>query len=255
MTRTEAQKSLQWKAVDRSRARYINEYEKRFLRALNAQIAPVIVAIRNGKDNPENYIVELPVLTVLEDLYTRVGRDFARDTYDSLTRKAHSISYQTKADEPESQWMRFVRRWIGKEGAEKVKNITDTTRNFVRKVLDQGASEGLGTDKMARLMIDEAEGINLNRAKVIARTEIISCSNLSSLEGARSTGIKLNKEWLATRDKRTRSSHIGVDGQEVGLDELFSVNGSKLDYPGDSTNGAPGSETIQCRCSQVYNPV
>lgn len=247
MNRTEQQKNLEWKAVDRGRARFVNEYEKKFLKALNLQFAPVLVAVRAGKEKPEEYVLELPISEAFKDLYLKVGVSFARESY----RRLKSF----KADEPESVWIRFMRRFAIEEAGERIKAITDTTRKFVRNVLEKAVGDGLSIENTANLMKDEFQGINKTRAKLISRTEIINSSNAGSLLGAQSTGLKLNKEWLATRDGRTRSSHSNVDGQIVALDANFSVNGYRLAHPGDSSKGAPAEETIQCRCTQVFNPV
>lgn len=60
------------------------------------------------------------------------------------------------------------------------------------------------------------------------------------------------KEWSATGDSRTRSDHMEMDGQRVGIDEPFeSPSGAMLMHPGDSSMGAPASETINCRCRAV----
>ena len=90
---------------------------------------------------------------------------------------------------------------------------------------------------------------------MIARTEIISASNKGSLDGAKDTGIPLKKEWLATMDNRTRDAHLIADGQKVLLDELFQVDGDALSYPGDFTNGASAGNVINCRCTQIYEPL
>lgn len=92
----------------------------------------------------------------------------------------------------------------------------------------------------------------ISRATRIARTEVISASNLGSIEGARATGLPLNKTWLATPGNRTRDTHATADGQTVSMDELFDVGGSLLDFPGDWSNNADVSETVNCRCTVTY---
>ncbi len=251
MNRTEQQKALAWKNVDRSRARFGNEYERRFLNALNSQLAPVIAAVQRGKEKPENYVVELPIQNVYSELYPKVGVHFARESYRSL--KAAGIDYNTKADEPENDWLRFMRRYVTEKAGEKIKSIADTTRKFVRGVLDKAVEQGLSIENTANLLVSEARGINKTRAKLISRTEIISASNSGSLIGAQSTGLKMNKVWLATPNERTRATHRAADGQAVALDGKFTVGSSKMEYPGDST--APAEEVIACRCTIVYDPI
>ena len=62
-------------------------------------------------------------------------------------------------------------------------------------------------------------------------------------------GIELTREWIATKDARTRHSHGAADGQRVGVDEPFTVGGEKLMFPGDASMGASGRNLYNCRCS------
>jgi uncharacterized protein with gpF-like domain len=71
--------------------------------------------------------------------------------------------------------------------------------------------------------------------------------------GAKGTGLKLKKQWLSSRDSRTRETHSEADGQEVGMDEPFVVGGEELMWPGDTSRGASGAETVACRCTLTYS--
>jgi uncharacterized protein with gpF-like domain len=51
------------------------------------------------------------------------------------------------------------------------------------------------------------------------------------------------KEWLATKDGRTRDSHRHLDGEVQAMEQPFS-NG--LMHPGAS---GPAREVINCRCA------
>ena len=62
-------------------------------------------------------------------------------------------------------------------------------------------------------------------------------------------GIELTREWIATKDARTRHSHGAADGQRVGVDEPFTVGGEKLMFPGDASMGASGRNLYNCRCT------
>jgi hypothetical protein len=59
----------------------------------------------------------------------------------------------------------------------------------------------------------------------------------------------LRKQWLATRDARTRPAHAKADGQVVLVDESFYVGGEWLRFPGDPY--AKGANTINCRCASI----
>ena len=93
-----------------------------------------------------------------------------------------------------------------------------------------------------------------NKAAAIrnARTSITSAQNAgcqNTYDRAVEMGIKLQKQWMSTRDDRTRDSHILANGQRVDVDKKFSVGGSELMYPGD-VSGSP-AEVYNCRCTMV----
>lgn len=94
------------------------------------------------------------------------------------------------------------------------------------------------------------------RGEVIARTETLSSMNAGREEGIRQlidsgkvSRDRVTKTWRATKDKRTRDTHLGLDGTTVGIDDHFTTfEGHRLMHPHDRSLGAPGSEIIQCRC-------
>lgn len=80
----------------------------------------------------------------------------------------------------------------------------------------------------------------------------------SALEMVRSevyatAGKRLNKEWNAEEDERTRPSHAKANGQTVKADRKFRVGKSMMEAPGDPS--APIGERINCRCWTDYSLV
>ena len=98
-------------------------------------------------------------------------------------------------------------------------------------------------------MFDQA---TTNRATVIARTEVISGFNASGMAAASSLppDVVAGKQWIATRDSRTRPSHGHADGQIVAVNQPFLVGGAGAMYPGDPA--LPAKESIQCRCAVAF---
>ena len=58
-------------------------------------------------------------------------------------------------------------------------------------------------------------------------------------------GIKIQKEWVASIDSRTRDSHADLDGKRVDTDDYFKPG---LFAPGEGNDPA---EVINCRCTTV----
>jgi hypothetical protein len=94
---------------------------------------------------------------------------------------------------------------------------------------------------------------NLGRAMNIARTEGSALSNFAMNESANATGLSLTKQWLTQRDGKVRNSHLFADGLEVGMNEPFIISGYKMNYPADSSGGAPAGLVCNCRCTLIYN--
>ena len=102
--------------------------------------------------------------------------------------------------------------------------------------------------KIASHMVDVV-GMDKVAAVRSARTAVTSAENggrMDTYDAAAKMGIAVQKEWMATHDKRTRESHGRIDGERVDKDGVFS-NGCR--FPGDP-DGAP-EEVYNCRCTMV----
>lgn len=126
---------------------------------------------------------------------------------------------------------------------------TNATIDRFRAALIAGVDRGLGSEDLAREVANlELPLIARSRARVIARTEVISGTNYGAFESYRASGVVERKQWLWTRDERTRDSHKNV--APVDLDKPFVLSsGARLMHPGDSSLGAPLKEIAQCRCA------
>ena len=123
-------------------------------------------------------------------------------------------------------------------------------RKLVASQLTQGVLLGESIPKMAR-RVQRVTGSNYATAVRAARTTVTGAENagrVHSYQRAKDMGIKLQKEWLATLDGRTRHSHRQLDGQRVPNEP-----GAKFDngcrYPGDPQGRY--EEICNCRCTLV----
>lgn len=151
--------------------------------------------------------------------------------------------------------------WIGEWTGRKVTEIVGTTRDqaiaIIEQVTGEAVFQGLGQAEAGKVLQDRmkerAGVISQSRARVIARTETHAASQSSGLIAAQESGITLQKEWISSRGERTREAHAEADGQTVGIDEPFIVDGEELMYPGDP-DGSAGN-VINCRCVIAYVPL
>jgi hypothetical protein len=99
------------------------------------------------------------------------------------------------------------------------------------------------------------------RGEVIARTEMLAALHKgahAAMEQAIASGAvreqDVVKVWRTAADARVRDSHVALNGQKKAFNELFisPLTGARMAYPHDSTHGARGADTIQCRCRAEY---
>lgn len=123
--------------------------------------------------------------------------------------------------------------------------------NGLKKTIKQEVSRGIATgmnySDIAR-NINNVSNTGLSNAKRIARTEghrIQQASTMDAQKAAKSKGADVVKQWDATLDGKTRSTHRQLDGQIREIDEDFEIGGMKAKAPGYFGRAA---EDINCRC-------
>lgn len=126
-------------------------------------------------------------------------------------------------------------------------DINELKRN-IRFEVSRGISQNFSYEEIAR-NLKLVSGNSYHNSVRIARTEGHRISNEATYNvqvKAKNKGAKIMKQWDATMDYKTRTTHQSLDGQLVDIDEPFvTVNGDKAMYPGgfDIPN-----EDINCRC-------
>jgi len=149
-----------------------------------------------------------------------------------------------------------IQDFISKQGLNKSKLITETTIEKARKIINDGQDNGDSEQEIAdALELGIGGSVADSRASTIARTETHNAATFAMQETSEEiqeqNGLQMTREWVAVEDDRTREAHAAADGQEVGMDEPFDVDGEELDRPGDE-NGSP-ENVINCRCTVIYH--
>ena len=91
---------------------------------------------------------------------------------------------------------------------------------------------------------------NRNSASMHSEGMGTDAENKARLDGmyrASDIGVKVQKQWRATLDNRTRDSHRSLDNETIDIDATFD-NGLK--YPREP--GGALSEICNCRCRLRY---
>lgn len=124
-------------------------------------------------------------------------------------------------------------------------------RQKFNSALTQSILQGESIPNMAKRLM-RVLNMDQNMATRAARTAMTGAENAGrtdSYKRAERIGIRLEQEWMATLDERTRTSHRQLDGQHVPVGEKFKVDGHEIEFPGDPT--APGYLIWNCRCTLV----
>lgn len=129
------------------------------------------------------------------------------------------------------------------------KNATNDLAK-INQTLTQGFIQGWHMDEMGKAIEGVFDTTEYNALR-IAQTEFTRCANSGDYEATREAseqGVEMQRMWVATLDDRTRESHQELDGQMVGIDEPFEIDGQTAMFPGDF--GVPELD-INCRCTTV----
>jgi SPP1 gp7 family putative phage head morphogenesis protein len=133
-----------------------------------------------------------------------------------------------------------------------VKDVEWNRKRFT-SAITQSILQGESIPNVAKrlktvLKMDEGMAV---RAARTAMTSAENAGRVDSYKRAQRIGIKLEQQWMATIDERTRYSHRELDGQHVPVGAKFVVksSGHELRFPGDPS--AHPSESYCCRCTLV----
>lgn len=267
---TDERKTAYWKQFDRKREQMVPRVRRQVARRFDEERKAVKAEWIEKQSIPAvlNRLLDLEPKweKLLRSIYLSVGAEFGKWTLEGLKSQAQAVGLEVKEDDwpwwlwpvvaegAAGTWEQIVTGWLLTEGGKKVKGITETTLKELQKELATGLNNGESIAEIAK-RIDQLYLAQIipNRSTVIARTEIIGASNLGSRAAAKETGLQLEKEWIATPDKRTRKAHKAANGQTRDFDEPYIVWGDRLQFPGDTSHGAKLRNVIQCRCVEGYH--
>jgi hypothetical protein len=127
----------------------------------------------------------------------------------------------------------------------------------LRVGFDKGSELGLVGQDLADYVQSEVSnrfGLQrLGRSNTIARTEAQVLAQFGKEQAVKRSGVPVEKQWITRRDNLVRDPHRAVDNARVNYEQLLTVGGYKMKYPGDSSFGAPANLVVNCRCDTIYH--
>lgn len=240
-------------------------FEKKYTpviyRALQSQIKLVSGVLKSGGVNSarrfnDSVMMNEQLGTAIRDLYKVVGLYFANDTYRNIQEQVKQKGFGFNED-----WLAEILNYFRLYLLSKaVVPITETTKEFIRQVLEKGEQEGWGIDKMAYEL--EHSDLTLQRARLIVRTETAKAAFKGRDLAHKTSPFELKLEWVSAHDHRTRHSHYQMDGVKVNEYEKFNVPrykkiGKADIFMGNDLMKGPGDpngskeNVINCRCRTI----
>lgn len=142
-----------------------------------------------------------------------------------------------------------VKEMVDDYETNRIVQITETQRENISDIVRQGFDAGLrGPEIAGQVEQHYDEELIPNRAETIARTEMGIASSRSAHAVHKTSGIVERQEWVATLDHRVRDEHEDLNGDVVGIDEQFTVEGHSAPHP--HAFGVAELD-INCRCAAV----
>ena len=143
---------------------------------------------------------------------------------------------------------------LEKHTFENIKGMNDEIADKLRAEMQRGFMNNESIDEMKE-RIQKVMNISIERAKMIASTEMHRAENMGHIDGARQSELKLVKKWSAQRERISRAGNMvpcpiceALDGTTIALDDKFiAINGAMYDNPPVHPHCACTLEFIQVR--------
>lgn len=235
--------------LDALQRRYERRYEKQVYAALKKQLQPYLDAIKQAPANINQFdlITPAPLADVLENLYVTAGVAYAEAMYNAIQPPSKATKEQLRAG-----WRDFMRRFAVTNLTGLLLDINKTSKDIIERIVTIGLQNGKGIPDIARSIQQTVGSIFTNRAKLIARTEMVKATNTAAMQSAATSDFMYEKKWVPATDNRTREDHLSmINKPYIPFDQPFIVGGYEMDRPGDGTT-APASQICNCRCKVVF---
>lgn len=238
-----------------------NQWHRGFMKTLGKQFKKELKAVKGAIDGDDIDAIDKQVRSALDSgrsawvkiykgLYVGVAGDIAPMVWEQY---GDAVKARKAAD----PWNAYILDWLNENVSGKIDGLLDYSWESIHaQVLDGLDNQESMEDIFKRLDSLYGDRFSTTRSMTIARTEVTAASNIATQktgEFARDKyELDIRKRWITARDANVRDSHIPMDNHpEIALDELFSVNGSMMLCPGDTSNGADLAEIISCRCDTI----
>lgn len=241
------------KELDKSEKRQLSKVKRYYKSEYKKGIESFV---SEGQTNLTLLFEDKDLLKIYRDIYTDIGLQFAKWYAKNFDK------YLTKGVNPNQyvdQWTNTFASFGSAVGAQRVTLVSGTAKKTLIKITQQLMRDpdfmALGNIEKGRILKNQFNKYSTYQAQRLVRTEATNAANFATMESATTIfpGAQLMKEWIASFDDRTRSTHSEAGASEpIPYNDAFMVGGSLMMYPGDPSG--PSAEVVNCRCSIATFP-
>ena len=246
-------------------ARTSQQFERRLSREIARAMRAGATALANGRVSPADHITSehrRRLTRLMETMWRASMVQMAEHMTGTQRSWAGKLEAKNLSDvEPTEVVDRLMSAWMSSAGLSKIDQVTYTTKESIRTIIESGIQGGLSEKDIAKRIREIAPTKSASRAQTIARTEVHAASQASAQEVAEQSGVAMVRVWVSSQGERTRTfeegaqfDHVIPDGQRRGMNEPFDIPGvngdEQLMYPGDPAGSA--ANVINCRCNVTF---
>jgi len=154
-----------------------------------------------------------------------------------------------------------IDRFLKDYTSELAGSILEGTKRDVEARIDRGIRDGLSTDDIARNILDltqeGADGVpTLNRARMIARTEVATIHEQARLQAWEESGVVKAKQWQVSAGACPFCQELGrMRPDPIPLSEAFISGGKPISAGGKTMRTYKAIKTAplhpNCRCGTI----
>lgn len=249
-----------WQDYRKLYANALKQYSPKFKKELQKQVDTYC------RTQDYNAISDKSLKKTIYKLHLAMGTKMAQISESAVKRSIKGVYVPLEYKSSKTDAFQYaIIKVLQNDGLDQLAaDITDTTKEQIRRFLIQSAEQNYTMPETIALL--RTAGITDYRAELIARTETGRAANIGSQVGATASGLVTLKEWISTRDNRTRreprdhTDHLTMDGVKLPMDKQFHVPNDKvglgyelMDHPCDSK--ASAANVCNCRCTMAYEAI
>lgn len=178
-------------------------------------------------------------------LYKMVGQTYGEKVYRDLVTSRKTLDHF-------AFWSAGTKAYVEQRAGTMIAKIEANTLEELRDAINYGIAKKESVTQIASRLRDVYSQMNQGRSEMIAATETHAAMSFGAHTAAIASGVATHKTWRTQKDGHVRPAHKQAEEQEVGLYDPFIIEGEKLMFPGDTSLGASGDNTIRCRCLVTY---